>query len=206
MKKYVKGRVINTRLLIKDNKTTFIFITLFTVGVALGSMSAGILSDKSKIIISVISKYFTENSDLSIMAIFSRNLISNFIYLGSVYLLGLCAIGLPIIAIIPTLKGIGLGAIISYQYAFNGLKGLLYSTVIIVIPSALFVALLNLAYTEGIYMSLSVSNGIFNGKPKENKYNCSFVTFTKRFILFSFFTIIISLIEGILTALFSKII
>lgn len=205
MKKFVKNSIISTKFFIKDNTLTVIFITLFTVGTLIGSFSLYFSIDKSDSVILLLNQYFSENKSLSIMALFSRNLISAFIYLGIMYISGLCAIGLPFIGIIPVIKGIAIGAIISYQYVYNGLKGFLYTLIIILIPAALLMAVFNLAYIEGMYMSLAVSNGIFNGKPRETKYSLSFMTFTKRFLIFSVGIVIISILEAIVSSVFSSI-
>lgn len=205
MKSFVKNSIISTRFFIKDNTITILFISLFTLGIVLGSLSLNFMGDNSPTLISILKSYFNENESLSILALFSRNLISGFIYLGAIYIAGLCAIGLPIVAIIPLIKGIAVGVIISYQYIFSGIKGFLYSAAIIIFPAALLVSVLNYAYCEGIFMSLAVSNGIFNGKPRDTKYSASFVTFTKRFLIFSVAVIIISIIEAVLSSLFSKV-
>ena len=205
MKKFVKNIIISTKFFIKDNTLTVIFITLFTVGTLIGSFSLYFSIDKSDSVILLLNQYFSENKSLSIMALFSRNLISAFIYLGIMYISGLCAIGLPFICIIPVIKGIAIGTIISYQYVYNGLKGFLYTLIIILIPAALLMAVFNLAYIEGMYMSLAVSNGIFNGKPRETKYSLSFMTFTKRFLIFSVGIVIISILEAIVSSVFSSI-
>lgn len=204
MQRSVKNSFISTRFFIKDNKISIIFITLFTIGVVIGSFSYLAAGDNVNTLISVIDSFFSENSSLSVVQLFSRNLISNFIYLAVLYIGGLCAIGLPAVAIIPLIKGISLGAIISYKYIFNGIKGFLYTLVILLIPSALYLCVLCFAYSEGIYMSLTVSNGIFSEKPRQVKYSTSFSTFTKRFLFFSFGVVVISFIETLLTNLFSK--
>lgn len=202
MKKLVKRSIVSTKFFIKDNTIIVVFITLFTLGTAVGSLSLGITGDKSETLIKLLKQFFYENKSLSVINLFSRNLISSFLYLGAMYIAGLCAIGLPIVGITPLIKGISLGMIISYKYIFDGIKGFLYSLLIIILPSALIMSIYNYAYVEGIYMSLAVSNGIFNGKPRKIKYESNFMTFTKRYILFSFGTVLISLLEAVLTSAF----
>lgn len=206
MKGFVKDSIISTKFFIKDNTLIIVFITLFTVGTAVGALSPGLLGDKSSVIIKLLKSFFSENETLSVMTLFSRNLVSSFIYLGVMYVAGLCAIGLPVIGVIPILKGLSIGVIVAYQYIFNGLKGFLYTLAIIVVPNAVFITLLNYAYAEGIYMSLNVSNGIFNGKPRETKYDCNFMTFTKRFLIFAVASVAVSLFEAAMTSVFSKVI
>ena len=204
MNKKVRGSVISTKVFLNDNKFTLIFITLFTIGISFGSLSLGLFEEKSLVTIKLIEKYLNENSSLSIIELISRNILSSLIYLLAIYCCGLCAIGLPIIAIIPLIKGISIGMIISYEYIFNGIKGFLYSLNILFLPTAIFVCILNFAYCEGINMSLNVSGSVFNFKGRENKSNITFIKFTKRFIIFAVGIILISLIEGVLTGIFSK--
>ena len=206
MQRSVKNSIISTKFFIRDNKISIIFITLFTIGVVIGSLSYLAAGENTNTLIAVIDSFFSENSTLSFLELFSRNFISNSIFLAVLYIGGLCAIGLPFVAIIPIIKGISLGTIISYKYIFNGIKGFLYTLVIILIPSAVFLSILCFAYSEGIYMSLTVSSGIFTSKPRKIKYSTSFTTFTKRFILFSFGILSVSFIETMLFNLFSKLI
>ena len=205
MKKFVKNSIISTKFFIKDNTLTVVFITLFTVGTLIGSFTLYYSIGKTDSVSLLLKQYFDENITLSIIALFSRNVIAAFVYLGIMYIGGLCAIGLPFIAIIPVIKGIAVGTIISYQYVYNGLKGFLYALIIIIIPTALLMTIFTLAYIEGMYMSLTVSNGIFNGKPRESKYNLSFMTFTKRFLIFSVGIVIICIIEAVISSAFSSI-
>lgn len=204
MNKKIRGGVISTKVFFSDNKITLIFITLFTIGISFGALSLGLFEEKSFVTIKLIEKYFNENSSLSIIELISRNILSSLLYLLVIYCCGLCAIGLPIIGIIPLIKGISVGMIISYQYIFNGIKGFLYSLNILFLPTAILVCVLNFAYCEGINMSINVSGSVFNYKGRENKSNITFIKFTKRFIIFAVAIIIISLIEGVLTGVFSK--
>ena len=204
MSKKVRGGVISAKVFFNDNKNTLIFLTLFTIGISFGSMSLGLFEEKSLVTIKLIEKYFNENYSLSIIELISRITISSLIYLSVIYCCGLCAIGLPIIAIIPLIKGISIGMILSYQYIFNGIKGFLYSLNIIFLPTAILVCILNFAYCEGINMSFNVCASVFNLKGREINRNITFIKFTKRFIIFAVAVIIISLFEGVLTGIFSK--
>ena len=204
MNKKVRGGVISTKVFFSDNKITLIFITLFTIGLSFGALSLGLFDEKSLVTIKLIEKYFKENFSLSIIELASRNILSSLIYLIAIYCCGLCAIGLPIISIIPLIKGVSIGMIISYQYIFNGIKGFLYSLNILFVPTAILICILNFAYCEGINMSINVSGSVFNQKNRENKSNITFIKFTKRFIIFAVALILISLIEAVLTAIFSK--
>ena len=206
MKGFIKSNFISTKIFVKDNIIHYVFITILTLGIGIGAFSIPAAGEHAKELIELMHHYFNENTTLSFMELFSRNLITNLLFLAVIYLGGLCAIGLPAVGIIPLFKGISLGAIISYKYVFNGLKGFLYVFVMLLLPASLLLAVYSLAYHEGIYMSLNVSNGIFNGKPRQVKYALSFATFSKRFIIFALAVIFISGFETVLFSLFSKLI
>ena len=206
MSGFVSSNFISTKVFIKDNKVMLLYITLFTTGITLGTVSLWIAGEKSNTLVSVIKTYLEENASLSIIGLFSRNIISSLVYIAVIYIGGLCAIGVPFVAIIPLVKGVALGSIISYQYVFSGIHGFLYTLTILVIPNALLLAVMSYAYTEGLYMSLNVSNGIFNGKPRQVKYSLSFITFTKRFIIFSFAVVLITFAESVLCFVFAKVV
>lgn len=205
MKKFVKNSFISTKFFIKDNTISIIFITLFTIGMLIGSLALHFTASKTDSLAEVLKQYFSENSTLSIMALFSRNIVAQFIYLVLLYMGGLSAIGYPIIAIIPIVKGIALGAIISYKYVYFGTKGFLYALLMILPANAILMAIFNFAFVESIYMSMSVSNGIFNGKPRNIKYSLNFITFTKRYLIFSAAMVFISILEAVIISLFSSV-
>ena len=205
MKNFIKNSIISTKVFMKDNRLMVLFITLFTIGCLIGTLAFGLSLLHTEAVTSLLESYFNENSELSIIALFSRNTVSALLYLGAMYVGGLCAIGLPFIAIIPILKGIAIGMIISYQYLYGGIKGFLYCLIILLLPQALLMAVYTLAYMEGIFMSLSVSNGIFNGKPRQMKYSLNFMTFSKRYVIFALAIVAISMLEAIAGSVFSKV-
>ena len=205
MKKHKrKSSLVITNFHFADNKNTFLFITLFTLGMVLGSFSFYFAGSNSKILLSIIQTFTKENRELALMALLSRNLVSNLVFIGFFYVLGLCAIGLPFIAIVPVIKGISLGTLISYAYVFNGIKGFLFALVLIFLPESLLLTLLCFGYSEAICMSLTVSNGIFASKPRELKRTLTFMAFSKRFLLIALGVITVSFLQALLTRVFSE--
>ncbi len=206
MRKTASRRIVSTKIFIEDNKLLFLFITTLTIGIALGSIITFFIGDKNNEAINIlINQYIDENKTLSILSMFIRELFSNGVIIAVLYISGLCVIGVPFICSIPFIKGILCGVIFSYEYYNNGLKGFLCVLCTLAIPTALFLCLISYSYKESFLMSINVSNGIYTAKIRNTDYQCSFFTFTKRYIIFIFFTAIISLISGILTSLFSEI-
>ena len=203
MKRHIRSSFVRTSLYIADNKATFLFITLFTLGMVLGSFALYFAGNHSDIIVNSISSFLKENGELSFLSLLSRNMVGNFLYLGFFYVGGLCAIGLPFVALIPMIKGISLGTLVSYEYIFYGIKGFLYALVLIFLTEAILLTMYCFAYSEAIYMSLTVSNGIFASKPKELKHSLSFMSFTKRIVLIAVGVVLVSLAQALLTHFFS---
>ena len=88
MKRFVKNSIISTKFFIKDNTLTVIFITLFTVGTLIGSFTIYFSIGKTDSVSLLLKQYFDENATLSIIALFSRNVIAAFVYLEIMYVGG----------------------------------------------------------------------------------------------------------------------
>ena len=206
MKKGAGKRIISTGLFFEENKLLFVFITTVTFGVAAGSIISGFLNESGREAINILIKEYFDESKSSLYALFIRELSLKSAIMILLYISGLSVVGMPMILILPLIEGIRLGMLVSYQYLNSGFNGFIISLSHIAVSSALFLCLFLSVYKESFFMSLSVSNGISNKKLGSSDYNCSFFTFTKRFIIYEICICIISFLSALLTFCFGKII
>ena len=78
---------------------------------------------------------------------------TDLLFLLAAFLLGLCAAGLPLLLLLPVLRGFGMGVLSGWLYVSQGFTGIGYS-VLILYPSAVISALIMLSCCkESILMS-----------------------------------------------------
>ena len=69
------------------------------------------------------------------------------LFMLAAFLLGLCAAGLPLLLILPVLRGLGMGVLSGWLYMSQGFTGIGYS-VLILYPSAVISTLIMLSYCK----------------------------------------------------------
>ena len=201
-----KNSINSKRLSISENRILFIFITIVISGVIIGSLSFNFISTSTKEeVFKIISNFLQESEKLSIIKLFSRSLVNDYIYLFILFVSGVCALGLPIIFALPLLKGISTGVLISYIYTQQGLNGFVYYLIILSVPATLMLMCIIFACREAYYMSLGISMGVFTENKRTYEKSSNFFIYLKRFLIFSFAVIAISFIDGVITNIFSKI-
>ena len=201
-----KNSINSKRLFISENRILFIFIIIVILGVIIGSLSFNFISTSTKEeVFKTISNFLQESEKLSIIKLFSRSLVNDYIYLFILFVSGVCALGLPIIFVLPLLKGISTGVLISYIYTQQGLNGFVYYLIILSVPATLMLMCIIFACREAYYMSLGISMGVFTENRRTYEKSSNFFIYLKRFLIFSFAVIAISFIDGVITNIFSKI-
>ena len=111
-----------------SNKDRFLIslFLLFSVGILIGSVAAGSnATDKSSLLFQINSSHAQSKAEKSFFELFWNTFLSEFFYLLICYVSGLCAIGIPILFIIPLIYGIGKGLILGFIYAKGGFLGIL---------------------------------------------------------------------------------
>ena len=71
----------------------------------------------------------------------------DFLFMLAAFLLGLCAVGLPLVLLLPVLRGLGMGVLSGWLYMTQGFTGIGYS-VLILYPSAVISMLVMLSYCK----------------------------------------------------------
>lgn len=139
---------------LKKNRRILIMMLLFAAGMIIGAVSlkradsylSGAFSD-------MFSVYIRSKGSQSLGMNFINSLAVNAAFMLAVFVFGLCAVGLPLICILPIIRGVGIGMLSGYLYSNFALRGLGYCVLVIypgLIP-AIFALLL--ACSAGINSS-----------------------------------------------------
>lgn len=138
---------------------------------------------------------------------FTQQLINDLCLNLTLYLLtfifGLCCIGLPAVSLMPFAIGIINSVKISYFYLNYGTKGIGYTLLMILPGASMFVAVSVLSACNGIEMSRVLFKAAFRG----GTFNKSLtISYLKEFLIFGIATVLISLLNALLTTSLSSII
>lgn len=179
----------------KRNNFLILILVIFILGLIFGSVYITILGKSEKnLIINSVSNYFNElkniNFDNSIN-VFKNSLISNLLYNVSMWLLGLSAIGLPIIIIMIFFKSFVLSFSISSIIAKYGFKGIL-GALLYIFPSPLITSIFSIILgTYSMIISVKLIRSAFT------KQTINFKSFMGKY----FFILLISILVSVLCAL-----
>lgn len=180
----------------KKNNILIVIMVIFILGLIFGSLYITILeNDEKTLVLNQVSSYFNNTIKLNFeskIEIFKNSLISNFLYLITMWFLGISAIGLPIIFIMVFFKSFTLGFSISGIFAKYGLKGFLLTIPYITI-SPLCLSIFTLI--------LSLSSTIISIKILKNAFTKQTINF-KAFMGRYFFILLIGILLSIFCALF----
>ena len=190
---------INT---LNESRRIVILLCLFICGLIIGSFSVknndSLLSAQLEdIIMSAILK----KQSITYLNAFFDSLIINLVFLISAFALGLCAIGIPAIALLPLIKGFSMGITGAYIYSNYSVKGVCYCLLILFPAQIIMSAVLIIACNEGFYMSADLFSTLNNSISKEKNLIRMYLT---RFGVLFVFTVAASLIDAALTRLFSS--
>lgn len=135
-----------------------VLLFVFVIGIIYGSL----LLVFNKVpntgqLFTITQQFINKRAEQSIVYTFIGSLNSSLVLILLLFLLGFFALGQPFSIFIPLFHGLGLGLSITYLYQTIGVKGLLY-TLILILPAQIICTLaLILAARE----SLRFSNKIF---------------------------------------------
>lgn len=144
-------------------KETLTFLVLLTAGILIGAFTAKQGNDSVITQVeSMFNSFYTIRESQSILLSVSNSLKVYAGFWALNLLFGLCAIGIPFIAVLPTIRGLGIGLVTGYIYSIYGLKGMGYCFLVI-FPGALlsFIAMIYAA-SDAFKMSLYTFGSVAN--------------------------------------------
>lgn len=186
--------------MILNNQIVIIVFVIYVFGLIAGSICYNSIDSESVKAVTDELLAFKQKS-------FVDQLIDDLCLNVSLYFLtfifGLCCIGLPAVSLMPFVIGIINSVKISYFYINYGIKGIGYTLLMILPGASLFVAVSILSASNGIEMS----RVLFNAALRSGSFDRSLtLSYLKEFLFFGIATIVISVLNALLTTSLSSII
>ena len=129
----------DVRFFIRRYSVVLIFVSAFLTGLVFGSIYA---SKADKQMLDSLDFLFTTNLDARLgqnaVSTFCACFASDFIFLFSVFLLGLTPWGIPVLPFIVFLKGFGTGITAGYLFSVHSLKGIVFYLFVLLPGTFLF--------------------------------------------------------------------
>lgn len=200
MRTYDFGRI---KMVLREEWKIVTLISLFLAGMIIGAVAARHTDNTiNSRLVTMVSDFAMLRNTQSIFETFSNSLTVNLIFLIVVFASGLCVVGIPVISLIPLIKGISLGMVSGYLYNAYSLNGAGYCMVILFPGAVIATATLLLGSNESFVMSYELLNMI-NGKSNYQHENILKI-YSKRYAILLILTIIASLIDTLMTVFFAS--
>ena len=180
----------------KKNNLTVIVLVIFIIGLIFGSIYITILSnDQKTTILKQVTQYYKDIPKSTFddkLDIFRNSLLSNIIYISTIWILGISLIGLPIIFIMLFFKSFILGFSVSSIFAKYGIKGI-FKVLLYLLPTNIVITIFTIFLSA---YSILISINIF--KTAFKKQTINFKTFMGKYL----FILVIGILICILCALY----
>lgn len=185
-----------------DYKTIILF-TLFLCGVILGIF---IIKNGSKefcdFLSNLLRNYISTKSKSNILMCFSGLTLLVVVFLFIDFILGLCAVGTPLVWCVPTFFGVMSGCCVSVMFINYGLKGLLYCVMVDLIWYAITAATLVKCCCESTRMSVELFSCICKNNSLRNIF--SFKEYVLNYLVLCVPVLIAAFISTILFKVFAS--
>ena len=136
---------------------TIILFSLFLCGVILGAFLIKNCDDDIKNALStLLGNYISAKNDSGFLACFSGVTVFLIIFILMAFLFGLCAVGTPLVWLVPIGFGIICSGYVSLLLLNYGLKGLLYFVMVDLLPYAITTATLVKCCCESTKISVNL--------------------------------------------------
>jgi len=190
----------------KQKKLYFFLIGLIIIAVILGILFWFIINKEDKLLVNnELTSFFInikEGNNINYLGSFFNSVITNLLYIGLIWLLGISIIGLPIIIVLIGLKGFVVGFSIVSIIATYGFKGVLGAITYTFPHQIIFLMLLVLLGFYSISFCIKLFKYLFL------KQNINFKDAMRRYLkillLSSIISIVISLFETFIATYFIK--
>lgn len=164
------GGVLAERIL--SGWKLILLTAFFTAGMAFGAVLVKSSADHEWLehLLDLLREYSLLRSTQSLFTTMCNSMLANLLYLVIAFAAGLCAVGLPLLMLLPFIRGLGLGAVFGYLYSVQALAGVGYCLLILLPGAILSTATLLIGCREGITMSFDVFT-VMNGKKMPDHYH-----------------------------------
>ncbi len=204
----MKVSMLNLNKLNKKIKATqkdwllFFLVAVFFIGLVFGATGVR-YRDNFFVseIIELVNSFLHQKENVSLLLIFLYTLTITSAAVVAAFFIGLCAIGIPFVAIIPGIAGVIIGIISGYIYETYLLKGLGYCSTLI-FPSAVITCVsILLSCKESIIMSKDMMFLLIDKRIKKENI---FRNYCLKYLIYMCISCVSALTEIVLFNLFSK--
>ncbi len=197
-KKRLRIKGFNRKTL-KSNQTLTLLCILLLTGMFLGAVCVKhadeAMLEKIKLL---TGTYISSEVSRSILDNFLSYILADTVFIILSVFFGLCVIGEPILWILPLIRGLGLGLITGFVYKTYSVQGVLYSTVLIVIPAVISSLAMAVSCKESILSSREIKSAL-KEDGKQFNYGEFLKLFAVRNLILYAFVILSGLIGCLLT-------
>lgn len=197
-KKRLRIKGFNRKTL-KSNQTLTLLCILLLTGMFLGAVCVKhadeAMLEKIKLL---TGTYISSEVSRSIIDNFLSYILADTVFIILSVFFGLCVIGEPILWILPSIRGLGLGLITGFVYKTYSVQGVLYSTVLIVIPAVISSLAMAVSCKESILSSREIKSAL-KEDGKQFNYGEFLKLFAVRNLILYAFVILSGLIGCLLT-------
>jgi hypothetical protein len=185
----------------RSHRKEIVLFLFFFAGLAVGAIAvrknSSLLLDR---LLSLFENYSVVKAGQSAAVNFSNALFKQIILLLTTFCIGLCAVGLPFLYLLPFGYGTGVGLVSAFLYKTYMLKGIGYCALILYPGVILTVAALVFACSVGARMSRFLMNGLLT---KDTSDEENFRQYCLRFLAAAGVAVCAALAETALYAVFS---
>lgn len=185
--------------ILKSNQTLTLLCTLLLTGMFLGAVCVK-HADETMLesIKSLTGTHISSGVSRSILDNFLSYISADTVFIILSVFFGLCVIGEPILWILPLIRGLGLGLITGFVYKTYSVQGVLYSTVLIVIPAVISSLAMAVSCKESILSSREIKSAL-KEDGKQFNYGEFLKLFAVRNLILYAFVVLSGLIGCLLT-------
>ena len=185
-----------------SHRQEILLLAFFLTGLLLGAFavrkSSSVLLER---LLSLFQNYTVVKSEQSPGANFCSALFREIVFLGVPLCVGLCAVGLPMLYVLPLTYGAGIGLVGTYLYKTYALKGIGYCALIFYPGKILSFCALVYACTEAVSMSRGLMQGLLQ---KESGRQPSFSEYCRTFLIAAVCAAVAAALETALYAVFAR--
>ncbi|MDR1928147.1 MAG: stage II sporulation protein M [Oscillospiraceae bacterium] len=174
---------------------------LFALGLFLGARTAGGADHAWQTqLVTLLRQQSQLRDGRSLLGNVAAYLNHDILFLLAAYLLGLCAAGLPLLLLLPLLRGLGLGVVSGWLYFSEGLRGLGYS-ILVQYPAAVISMLILLAAAkEGMLMA---GDMLLTVTGKQERVESGIRMYSLRFLVLAVLCVPAALLDALCFSAFS---
>lgn len=172
---------------------------LVGIGVLIGAVAVGTFyHNDNSFIHDICLGYFEKRATQSIFSCFAGTFLSTLITLLILYLLGLCAVGAPLIYCALVFDSIGKGLIFGFVYLEYGFWSILKALIFLVPQNVCLCILIILASRFSLKMSRQIG-GILSDDRAAYEHQFSKKTYNNRYLIFVLGLFVVSIFDALMS-------